>query len=215
MQKVQIIGKIGGATQEQLDMFTQAETKLKARGYDVFNPLKLDRPTPYLNLLECLRHMIDKRPILVVLPSHQDSAGSEIELKIAKKLNLPIYKNMIPKQIKRFTEPTSTHIAIFEEVYRICEKHIGKMDRTEFESTARYTDLVFFRGAVSYAMFHIFGLSCSEIGCLLNRDRTAVFHYVNLSIPSILAVNYPAEQAMQIKKIMLDCENLKIQLDEV
>ncbi|HAT76035.1 MAG TPA: hypothetical protein DCS19_04130 [Flavobacterium sp.] len=87
--KVQLIGKISSATQEQLDLFAKAEEFLKAKGFEVWNPLKLiEGQTWEWYMKKCIASLVGM-DFVFLLPSWQSSEGASIEAGLAKRLKIP------------------------------------------------------------------------------------------------------------------------------
>lgn len=91
-----ISGKITDVSREKelenKQMFYQAENDLVARGFEVFNPAKLDelgRSWEWY-LARDLKWIYENKPALYMLPGWQESRGARLERQLALLLHLPI-----------------------------------------------------------------------------------------------------------------------------
>lgn len=91
-----ISGKITAPTREQellnIEVFYLVERELIARGFEVFNPARLEvdgKPWEWY-LARDLKWINDNKPALYMLPGWQDSRGARLEYEYARMLNLCI-----------------------------------------------------------------------------------------------------------------------------
>lgn len=91
-----ISGKITDVSREKelvnLQNFFNVEKELIARGFNVFNPAKLEEDGRSWEwyLARDLKWINDNRPILYMLPGWQESRGARLEVEFAKLLGLRI-----------------------------------------------------------------------------------------------------------------------------
>ena len=89
-------GKITDVTRElekaNLQKFHDLEKELVARGFEVFNPAKLeqDGATWESYLARDLKWIYEHRPMLYLMEGWQDSRGARLEVEFAKLLGLSI-----------------------------------------------------------------------------------------------------------------------------
>lgn len=81
--------------QEELDnmkVFFDTEADLVARGFEVFNPAKLevDGKSWEWYLARDVKWIYDNRPALYMLPGWKESRGARLEYEVAKMLHLCI-----------------------------------------------------------------------------------------------------------------------------
>jgi len=94
--KYYLSGKITDVTRElekaNLQKFHDLEKELVARGFDVFNPAKLEQDgmTWEQYLSRDLLWIYDNRPMLYLMEGWQDSRGARLEVEFAKLLGLSI-----------------------------------------------------------------------------------------------------------------------------
>ena len=93
LYRIQIIGKIDGATDRELEMFNQAERLLLKEGYEVFNPLTLAKDHPNMDyqwyMKKCLQSLVSQDAIFC-LPTWVDSDGANVEYRVADSIGLEI-----------------------------------------------------------------------------------------------------------------------------
>jgi len=74
-----------------MEMFAIEETRLQNEGFIVFNPARQgvgDRYEKYI--VTDVLPIIDKKPIMLMLPNWKDSLGARIEHELAERLSLTI-----------------------------------------------------------------------------------------------------------------------------
>lgn len=91
-----ISGKITDVSREKelvnLQNFFNVEKELIARGFNVFNPARLEEDCRSWEwyLARDLKWINDNRPILYMLPGWQESRGARLEVEFAKLLGVRI-----------------------------------------------------------------------------------------------------------------------------
>lgn len=99
MKKIYISGKITGLEEsEAFKNFEAAEKKLKAEGFEVVNPLKLEHnhnKSLESYMKEDIKALIECEGIYV-LENYLESLGAQIELRLAQDLGLAVrYENVM------------------------------------------------------------------------------------------------------------------------
>lgn len=97
MLRIYIAGKITGLNHDATYIkFDQAETKMKAMGFEVVNPMNIvPAGTDWkLAMKLCLRSLVTCDAIFL-LDDWKDSEGANLELHIARKLGLKIILNNV------------------------------------------------------------------------------------------------------------------------
>lgn len=93
-----ISGKITDTSREKelanMEVFYQTERELIARGFDVFNPARLEVEGKSWEwyLARDLKWIYENRPTLYMLPGWEDSRGARLEYEFAKLLDLSIVR---------------------------------------------------------------------------------------------------------------------------
>ena len=94
METVYIAGKVTGLDYEIVTKkFNEAEIKLRKKGYNVVNPLRLANKWDkwHIAMRKCLSAMINECDAIYLLDNwNQDSKGAELEYKIANKLKFKL-----------------------------------------------------------------------------------------------------------------------------
>ena len=93
-------GKITDSSPEQqalnMEVFFLVERELIARGFDVFNPARLEVEGKSWEwyLARDMKWIYENRPALYMLPGWQESRGARLEYELAKLLNLQVAEPM-------------------------------------------------------------------------------------------------------------------------
>lgn len=93
---IYISGKISDISRERellnMTLFNIVEEKLKAQGYEVFNPasLEVDGGTWEYYLARDLLWIVQNKPYLYLLANWQESKGARLEVEFATLLGLKI-----------------------------------------------------------------------------------------------------------------------------
>ena len=93
MKKIYIAGPISGMEEKAAEKFAEAEIFLKAKGYEVINPMKLAHDhdkTWKAYMLECL-HILLQCDEVYMLNGWRKSKGAKLEHRIASDFDLPIH----------------------------------------------------------------------------------------------------------------------------
>lgn len=95
-----ISGKITDTSREKelanMEVFYLVERELIAKGFDVFNPARLEvegKPWEWY-LARDTKWIYDHRPAMYMLPGWKESRGARLEYEIAKMLHLCIVEPM-------------------------------------------------------------------------------------------------------------------------
>lgn len=75
-----------------MEVFFLVERELIARGFDVFNPARMEvdgKPWEWY-LARDMKWIYENRPALYMLPGWQESRGARLEYELAKLLHLPV-----------------------------------------------------------------------------------------------------------------------------
>jgi hypothetical protein len=107
MAKIYISGMISGIEEEAPRLFENAEIQIKNAGFEPVNPMKLkhDHDKTWESYMkEDLKALFDCDGIFV-LGNWIDSKGARIELDLAFKLNIPVYR-FFGSELKPITKPT-------------------------------------------------------------------------------------------------------------
>lgn len=95
--KIYIAGKVTGLPHEEVAAkFAAAQQHLESLGYEVVNPIQVvnDPNCPWdLAMRKCLAAMLDCHAVHV-LPCWKDSKGAKMEVEIAFRLQMPVYKRI-------------------------------------------------------------------------------------------------------------------------
>lgn len=192
----QIVGKIGGASAEELEMFERVENEITKLDFFCFNPLKhCISQEPYPALIECLKNIISQKPILYVLPTYVNSLGSSMELFLADELKLIKITSL--GELMKFK---NGYVYFSDEenqlILDIVNRYI-KFDETitlnGLRSKVRNKRNVLARASISYILHNIFNWKHDRIGNAVNIDRTTINYYVYTLIPDLLAMKYPID----------------------
>lgn len=75
-----------------MEVFYLVERELTARGFDVFNParLEVEGKTWEWYLARDMKWIYENKPALYMLPGWQESRGARLEYELAKLLNLQV-----------------------------------------------------------------------------------------------------------------------------
>lgn len=91
--KAYICGKVSGEPREECKRkFAEAETKLRVKGFEVVNPMKIvpsDCDSWAQAMKICLSHLIEC-DIVFTLGDHNQSRGALIEQIVANALDIPV-----------------------------------------------------------------------------------------------------------------------------
>jgi len=164
--KIYISGRISGLKREDVhNKFTQAETKLKAQGHEVLNPLKNGMPevTDYATHMIVDIIMLFQADAIYMLHDWIESQGAITELNAARATG---------KQIIYETEPK----------YEIILKAIADVTgvgKEEILGSVRRVEFVYARMLVAILMRE-HGASIGDIRKFLNKQYTSVLHYMNI-----------------------------------
>lgn len=95
-----ISGKISAPTEAEqkinIEVFYLVERELIARGFEVFNPARLESEGKSWEwyLSRDLKWIYDNKPALYMLPNWKESPGARLEYEFAKLLNLCIVEEL-------------------------------------------------------------------------------------------------------------------------
>lgn len=95
-----ISGKISAPTREQellnIEVFYLVERELIARGFEVFNPARLEEDGRSWEwyLARDLKWICDNKPGLYMLPNWKESRGARLEYQMGRLLNLCIVESV-------------------------------------------------------------------------------------------------------------------------
>lgn len=81
-----------GYPQRNLPAFTSAAARLRARGYDVFNPAELAEPENNAAMAYELAHVCCEADAVIVLPGYNQSRGALAEVLTAWAVDKPVYR---------------------------------------------------------------------------------------------------------------------------
>ncbi len=136
--KLYLSGPMRGLPGDNRALFNAAALEIRSKGYDVFNPAEADEKTPTLPREERLRRdvaAVTDCEGIAFLPGWQGSAGTRLELTIAKALNLKLFrwdpdaKVLLPMEMDDINRPahyTLNGIEVIDaiEAWRL-DYHLG------------------------------------------------------------------------------------------
>lgn len=151
------------------NLFLDYEKKYLNEGYEVVNPVKLNKTGASWN--EAMRrdlHELITCDIIVMLPGWQLSKGANIELNLAINLGLEV-------KFENKKDYTSSAIIIAA----ICE--IYGITYADLKEQKRHRNIVDARHTFCYLMWKYTRNSTSQIGEYINRDHSTVINSIKRS----------------------------------
>lgn len=107
--KIYLSGKITGEETQAHKTFAEKETELKAKGFNVINPMTLPHKhdkTWKSYMRDCIKALCDCDAILM-LPGWENSKGAIIEHDVSIRLEITVfYKNVTQQNLKNYDTRT-------------------------------------------------------------------------------------------------------------